>query len=79
MPVVSSGNPTIPLFNAYGFFVGRIPIDKALELHGRELVVRARGTGRRRHFTSARLFARTSQLWMPRESDRYLVLQLIQE
>jgi len=25
------------------------------------------------------LFARTSQLWMPRMSDRYLVLQLITE
>jgi len=42
-------------------------------------VIRARGTGRRRHFTSAKLFARTSQLWMPRMSDRYLVLQLITE
>ena len=69
----------VPLYNAYGFRVGNIAIDEALRLHGRDLVIRARGTGRRRHFTSAKLFARTSQLWMPRMSDRYLVLQLITE
>jgi len=74
--VVSSA-PTIPLFNAYGFYVGRIPIDEALRLHGRDLIVRARGTGRRRHFTSAKLYARTSQMWEPRMSDKHLVLQLI--
>ena len=69
----------VPLYNAYGIRVGNIAIDEALRLHGRDLVIRARGTGRRRHFTSAKLFARTSQLWMPRMSDRYLVLQLITE
>jgi len=69
----------VPLYNAYGFRVGNIAIDEALRLHGRDLVIRARGTGRRRHVTSAKLFARTSQLWMPRMSDRYLVLQLITE
>ena len=70
-------SPQLPLYNAYGFRVGNIAVDAALRLHGRDLVVRARGTGRRRHFTSAKLFARTSQLWMPRMSDHYLVLQLI--
>jgi hypothetical protein len=69
----------VPLFNAYGFRIGSIGIDAALKLHGTSLVIRARGTGRRRHFTSAKLFARTSQLWMPRMSDQYLVLQLITE
>jgi hypothetical protein len=68
---------SLPLYNAYGFRIGSIAIDAALRLHGRDLTVRARGTGRRRHFTSAKLFARTSQLWMPRMSDKYLVLQLI--
>jgi hypothetical protein len=69
----------LPLYNAYGFRIGNIPLDEALKLHGRDLAVRARGTGRRRHFTSAKLFARTSQLWTPRMSDCYLVLQLITE
>ena len=70
---------SLPLYNAYGFRVGSIPIDSALRLHGTSLFVRARGTGRRRHFTSAKLFARTSQIWMPRMSDKHLVLQLITE
>jgi hypothetical protein len=69
--------PTLPLYDHAGFRIGNIALEKALFLHGRDLVVRARGTGRRRHFTSAKLYARTSQLWMPRMSDRYLVLQLI--
>jgi hypothetical protein len=69
----------LPLYNAYGFRVGSIALESALKLHGTSLLVRARGTGRRRHFTSAKLFARTSQIWMPRVSDGYLVLQLITE
>lgn len=73
MPMVSS----IPLYDVYGFRIGNIPLEQALRLHGRELAVRARGTGRRRHFTSAKLYARTSQIWMPRDSAGYLVLQLI--
>lgn len=72
-------SPTLPLYDVYGFRIGSIAIDEALRLHGRDLAVRARGTGRRRHFTSAKLYARTSQLWMPRMSDRYVVLQLITE
>jgi hypothetical protein len=70
---------TLPLYNSYGFRVGNIAIDEALKLHGRDLSVRARGTGRRRHFTSAKLYARVSQIWMPRMSGGYLVLQLITE
>jgi hypothetical protein len=70
---------TLPLYNAYGFRVGNIAIDEALKLHGRDLAVRARGTGRRRHFTSAKLYARVSQIWMPRMSGCHLVLQLITE
>jgi hypothetical protein len=72
-------SPTLPLYDVYGFRIGSIAIDEALRLHGKDLMVRARGTGRRRHFTSAKLYARTSQLWMPRMSDRYVVLQLITE
>lgn len=72
-------SPTLPLYDAYGFRIGNIPIDEALKLHGKDLVVRARGTGRRRHFTSAKLYARISQLWEPRLSDHHVVLQLITE
>ena len=70
---------TVPLFDAYGFFVGRIPLEKALRLHGHDLVLRARGTGKRRHFTSAKLYARVSQWWAPRNSGGYVVLELITE
>lgn len=68
---------SVPLFDAYGFFIGRIALDKALRLHGQDLTLRARGTGRRRHFTSAKLYARTSQCWEPRNSGGYVVLELI--
>lgn len=74
-----SSAPTLPLYDVYGFRIGSIAIDEALRLHGQALALRARGTGRRRRFTSAKLYARTSQLWMPRMSDRYVVLQLITE
>ena len=74
---MSEKPPTIPLFDAYGFFIGRIPLDKALQMHGRDLVVRARGTGRRRHFTSAKMYARVSQWWEPRNSGGYVVLELV--
>jgi hypothetical protein len=40
-------------------------------------VVRARGTGRRRHFTSAKMYARVSQWWEPRNSGGYVVLELV--
>ncbi|MBA0089149.1 MAG: hypothetical protein HRJ53_29515 [Acidobacteria bacterium Pan2503] len=69
--------PALPLYNAYNERCGTIALEKALRLHGVDLVVRARGSGRRRRFTSAKLYARTSQCWAPRMSDRYLVLQLI--
>lgn len=69
----------LPLYNAYGFRVGSISLDEALRLHGRDLSVRARGTGRRRHFTSAKLYARVTQIWTPRMSENFLVLQLITE
>lgn len=69
--------PQLPLYDVYGFRIGNIALEQALRLHGRDLALRARGTGRRRHFTSAKLYARTSQIWMPRMSDHHLVLQLI--
>ena len=69
----------LPLYNSYGFRIGNISIDEALRLHGRDLAVRARGTGRRRHFTSAKLYARVTQIWMPCMSDGFVVLQLITE
>jgi len=68
---------TIPLFNALGLEVGRIPLEKALSLHGSQLEVRSKGTGRRRRFTSAKLFPVVSQLWIPKESGGFMVLQLI--
>jgi hypothetical protein len=67
----------IPLFNALGFEIGRIPIEKAISLHGSQLELRTKGTGRRRRFTSAKLFPVVSQLWIPKESGGFIVLQLI--
>lgn len=75
--MVSSAVPQLPLYNYAGFRIGNIPLEEALKLHGRDLAVRARGTGRRRHFTSAKMYARQSQIWLPRMSEHYLVLQLI--
>ena len=72
-------DPEIPLYNAYGMRVGSIAVSRAIELHGRDLELRAKGSGRRRRFTSAKLYARISQLWMPRDSGGYLVLQFITE
>jgi hypothetical protein len=57
--------------------IGRIPLDKALSLHGSQLHVRAKGTGRKRRFTSAKLFPVVSQLWVPKPSAGFIVLQLI--
>ena len=78
MPLVSL-NQTIPLFDTYGFRIGNMEISKALALDGVHLVLRAKGTGRRRRFTSARLFARTSMKWARRPSAGFTVLQLIAE
>lgn len=71
--------PQVPLYNAYGMRIGSISVPRALELHGKDLELRARGTGRRRRFTSAKLYARISQVWLPRYSGGYVVLQLITE
>lgn len=72
-------DPQIPLYNAYGMRIGLIPVSRALDLHGKDLELRAKGTGRQRRFTSAKLYARISQLWIPRDSGGYLVLQFITE
>ena len=78
MPLkLRSDGLSIPLFNAFGMEVGKIPLEKALSLHGSQLEVRAKGTGRKRRFTSAKLFPVVSQLWIPKESGGFIVLQLI--
>lgn len=69
----------IPLYNSYGFRVGSIKVTRALELHGKDLELRAKGTGRQRRFTSARMYARVSQIWKPLDSGGFVVLQLITE
>jgi hypothetical protein len=74
-----SPDPKIPLYNAYGMHLGLVSLREAIQLHGRELELRAKGTGRRRHFTSAKLYARVSQIWIPRSSAGFIVLQLITE
>jgi len=70
-------NPTIPLFDVYGFPVGTISLNEALRLDGVHLRLRAKGTGLRRRFTSAKLYARNSQFWFPKYSGGFIVLQLI--
>ena len=67
----------LPLYNCYGELVGTIKLSQALESHGVHLDLRARGNGRRRYFTSAKLYARTAQHWEPANSGGYTVLQLI--
>lgn len=67
----------VPLYNVYGERVGTIKLSEALESHGVHLELRARGTGRRRYFTSAKLYARNAQHWEPTNSGGYTVLQLI--
>ena len=79
MTLVVSLEPEVPLYTAYGMRIGSISVTRAIELHGKDLELRAKGTGRRRRFTSAKLYARVSQLWLPRSSDGYVVLQLITE
>lgn len=69
--------PRVPLFNAYGFYIGTIPVSEALEKHGSELELRAKGNGARRHFSSAKLYARVSNHWAPRMSAGFLVMQLL--
>jgi hypothetical protein len=78
--VISEHKPppqSIPLYNCYGEFVGKLRIEHALSMHGIFLTLRARGTGKRRHFTSAKLYARKSWHWEPRASDGYVVMQLL--
>ena len=72
-------DPRIPLYDAYGMRIGDISVREALQLHGKDLDLRAKGTGRRRRFTSAKLHARVSQIWIPRSSAGFVVLQLITE
>jgi len=76
MPLVSL-NPTIPLFDAYGFRLGNITLTRAIELDGTDLQLRAKGTGRRRRFTSAKLFPRVKLDWIVRNSGHFEVLQLV--
>lgn len=71
--------PRVPLYNCHGMRIGFITVSDAIKLHGKELALRAKGTGRRRHFTSAKLYARVSQIWRPRGSGGYTVWQLITE
>jgi hypothetical protein len=70
---------TMPLFNAYGFRIGDVAIEKAIALHGTDLELRAKGSGRRRRFTSARLYARNMTKWVVRPSAGFSVLQLVIE
>lgn len=72
-------DPKVPLYNCHGMRIGWIAVSDAIKLHGKELELRAKGTGRRRRFTSAKLYARVSQIWKPRQSGGYVVLQLIME
>lgn len=76
MPLVSL-NPRIKLFDANGFELGTISLDKAIELDGIDLRLRARGTGRRRRFTSAKLFPRVKLDWIVKNSGGFEVLQLV--
>jgi hypothetical protein len=68
----------LPLYNHYGDRIGTIKLPQAIQDHGVTLELRARGTGHRRRFTSAKLYARTSQHWEPAGSGFFTVLQLIQ-
>jgi hypothetical protein len=70
---------TVPLYNAYGMRIGNISVSDATQLHGTDLELRARGHGRRRYFTSAKLYARTSIKWAPAYSGGFIVMQLISE
>lgn len=74
-----SVDPKVPLYNAYGMRVGSISVSDALKLHGKDLELRAKGTGKRRRFTSAKMYARVSQIWLPCDSGGFTVLQLITE
>ena len=67
----------LPLYNCYGERLGDIRVGNALEMHGIHLQLRAKGTGRRRRFVSAKLYARRSWQWAVKPSDGFLVLQLI--
>ena len=67
----------LPLYNCYGERLGDIRIRDALEMHGTFLQLRAKGTGRRRRFVSAKLYARRSWHWAVKPSDGFSVLQLI--
>jgi hypothetical protein len=79
MPREVANERNIPLFSVYGEFIGKIRIEHALQMHGTFLTLRARGTGRRRHFTSAKLYARKAWRWEPRNSGGFTVMQLIRE
>lgn len=69
----------VPLYNHYGIRIGNISIEKALKLHDTDLELRARGYGLRRRFTSAKLYARNSQLWQVKPSAGFHVLQLVSQ
>jgi hypothetical protein len=70
---------TVPLYNVYGVLIGNIPLDQAKELHGALLDLRFKGNGRRRRYTSARLYAITMLKWAIRSSGGFSVLQLVSE
>jgi hypothetical protein len=67
----------IPLYNCYGEQAGMIRLGEAIALNGQDLELRARGSGRRRYFTSAKLYARTSVHWKKKSSAGYMVMQLV--
>jgi hypothetical protein len=74
---VSLDDSKIPLYDFAGFRIGTISLARALELDGIDLALRAKGTGLRRRFTSARLFARKQLNWIVAPSGGFSVLQLI--
>lgn len=74
---VSLDDSKVPLYDYAGFRIGTISLAKALELNGVDLTLRAKGTGLRRRFTSARLYPRKQLNWVVTPSGGFSVLQLI--
>ena len=67
----------VPLYDCYGVRIGNITIKRALKMHGTDLQLRAKGYGVRRRFTSAKMYARNTQLWQVRPSAGFSVLQFV--
>lgn len=78
MNITPPREPEIPLYNHYGIRIKTISVKEALKRYDNgELEIRARGYGNRRRFTSAKLYAVTSQIWAVSPSAGFSVLQLI--